>query len=80
MGDLPYISSEQGGLIIRTELIYDYHVLYLYNNFKLKRGIDCCSYSLAITTPALNTTLWLLVWQEAFDLHGTDRKQTRTQP
>ncbi len=24
MGDLPYISSEQGGLIIHTELIYEY--------------------------------------------------------
>ncbi len=24
MGDLPYISSEQGGLIICTELIYEY--------------------------------------------------------
>ncbi len=23
MGDLPYISSEQGGLIIHTELIYE---------------------------------------------------------
>ncbi len=39
MGDLPYISSERwGGLIIRIELIYEYHVLYLYNNFELKRG------------------------------------------
>ncbi len=26
MGDLPYISSEQGGLIIRTELIYEYTI------------------------------------------------------
>ncbi len=24
MGDLPYISSEQGGLIIRSQLIYEY--------------------------------------------------------
>ncbi len=24
MGDLPYISSEQGGLIIHTELLYEY--------------------------------------------------------
>ncbi len=41
MGDLPYISSELGGLIIRTELIYEYtSVLYLYKNFDLKRGVD----------------------------------------
>ncbi len=26
MGDLPYISSEAGGLIIRTELIYEYTI------------------------------------------------------
>ncbi len=26
MGDLPYISSEQGGLIIGTELIYEYTI------------------------------------------------------
>ncbi len=26
MGDLPYISSEQGGLIMHTELIYEYTV------------------------------------------------------
>ncbi len=43
MGDLPYISSEQGGLIIHTELIYEYipyiSVLYLYKNFQLKRGM-----------------------------------------
>ncbi len=26
MGNLPYISSEQGGLIIRTELIYEYAI------------------------------------------------------
>ncbi len=26
VGDLPYISSEQGGLIIRTELIYKYTI------------------------------------------------------
>ncbi len=26
MGDLPYISSEQGGLIIRPELIYEYTI------------------------------------------------------
>ncbi len=42
MGDLPYISSEQeGGLIIRTKLIYELpyiSVLYLYKNFELKRG------------------------------------------
>ncbi len=41
MGDLPYISSEQGGLIIHTELIYELprtSVLYLYKNFELKRG------------------------------------------
>ncbi len=25
-GDLPYVSSEQGGLIIRTELIYEYTI------------------------------------------------------
>ncbi len=42
VGDLPYISSEQGwgGLIIRTELIYEYTiVLYLFKNFELKRGV-----------------------------------------
>ncbi len=43
MGDLPYISSEQGGIIVRTELIYKYtiyiSVLYLYKNFELKRGV-----------------------------------------
>ncbi len=40
MGDLPYISSEQGGLIIRTELIYVYtlYISVLYKNFELKRG------------------------------------------
>ncbi len=27
MGDLPYISSEQGGLIIRTKLIYEYTII-----------------------------------------------------
>ncbi len=37
MGVLPCISSEQGGLIIHTELIYEYHI-YLYKNFELKRG------------------------------------------
>ncbi len=26
MGDLPYVSSEQGGLIIRTEVIYEYTI------------------------------------------------------
>ncbi len=26
MGDLPYMSSEQGGLIIGTELIYEYTI------------------------------------------------------
>ncbi len=26
MGDLPYISSEQGGLIIHNELIYEYTI------------------------------------------------------
>ncbi len=26
MGDLAYISSEQGGLIIRTKLIYEYTI------------------------------------------------------
>ncbi len=44
MRDLPYISSEQGGgLIIRTELIYEFticiSVVYLYKNFELKRGV-----------------------------------------
>ncbi len=41
MGDLHYISSEQGGLIIRTEFIYELpyiSVLGLYKNFELKRG------------------------------------------
>ncbi len=38
MGDLPCISSEQGGLIIRTENIPYISVLYLYKNFELKRG------------------------------------------
>ncbi len=45
MGDLPYISSEQGGLIIHTELIYEYTVsynisralLYISKSFELKR-------------------------------------------
>ncbi len=40
MGDLPYISSEQSRLIIRTELIYEsphISLLYLYKNFKLKQ-------------------------------------------
>ncbi len=42
MGDLHYISAEPGGLIIRTELIYELpytSVLYRYNNFELKRGV-----------------------------------------
>ncbi len=41
MDDLPYISSEQeGGLIIRAELIYElpYISIYMYKNFELKRG------------------------------------------
>ncbi len=41
MGDLPYISSEQGGgFIICTVLIYELpyiSVLYLHKNFELKR-------------------------------------------
>ncbi len=36
MGDLPYISIEQGGLIIRTELIYEFTKAYTRT---LKRGV-----------------------------------------
>ncbi len=41
MGDLPFISSEQGGgLIIRMVSLYTYiSVLYLFKNFELKRGV-----------------------------------------
>ncbi len=42
MGDLPYISSDQGGgLIIHHGLIMQIttRVLYLYKNFELKRGV-----------------------------------------
>ncbi len=42
MGDLPYISSEQGGLIICTELIYEYTIYKRpipMKNFELKRGV-----------------------------------------
>ncbi len=42
MGDLPYSSSEQGGgLIIRSELIYEYtaYVSYTYADFELKKGV-----------------------------------------
>ncbi len=46
MGDLPYISSVQGGLVIRSELIYEYTIykrpipihVHVYMNFELKRG------------------------------------------
>ncbi len=44
MDDLPYISSEQGGLIVHTELIYEYSKLlhvYLYKNFELRTGWAC---------------------------------------
>ncbi len=46
MGDLPYISSEQAvhGLIIGTELINEYTLVYLYKNFELKRGWAYNSY------------------------------------
>ncbi len=38
MGDLPYISSEQVGLIIHTELIYEYTIYKRpIPNFELKR-------------------------------------------
>ncbi len=42
MGDLPYISSEQGGLIIRTELIYE-----LPYNYTMDRGysVPLCYYA-----------------------------------
>ncbi len=36
MGDLPYISYEQGRLIIGTEPIYEYTII-VYKNFELKR-------------------------------------------
>ncbi len=41
MGDLPYISSEQGvglGLQCVVGLYTNFSVLYLYKNFELKRG------------------------------------------
>ncbi len=38
MGDLPYISSEQGGGLIMRITIYNFSVPYLYKNFELKRG------------------------------------------
>ncbi len=41
MGDLPYITSEQDGLIIRNELIYEYTIYKRpsYTYFELKRGL-----------------------------------------
>ncbi len=55
MGDLPYISSKPGGLIIHTELIYEYTCykllyLYLYNNFELKTGGLIIHHGLIIRT------------------------------
>ncbi len=58
MGNLPYISSEQGVLIIRTELIYELpyiSVLYLYENLELKRGWAYNTYYTVVTGTALYT-------------------------
>ncbi len=74
MGDLPYISSEQGcGLIMIVAYYANLRILFLYKNFDLKRGwaYNTCStvhYTNQLALLTVHTILYIPVEGSAYTL------------